>query len=234
MGSDISMRSHQKTLLIAGLLTLAGFLVPLVREVLLPVMYLNTHIHELSHAIMAKITGGEVLKIVVNADGSGETPVMGGSLLLIACAGYLGASIVGAAMIALGSSEKNAKRTLSTLAGFLGLSMLVWVRGDTVGVIAGFAWVLILGGMAIFLSGKMLVFCCQFLGLQQCLNSLMSLFALLRLTASTEAHSDASILQSLTGFPSFFFALCWSLFSIILIGFMIKNTWVPIPIKSDR
>lgn len=231
MPEQTALRPHQKTLVIACLLTIAGFMVPFLREVLLPVMYLNTHLHELSHALMTKLTGGEVTKIIVNADGSGETPVLGGQIFLIASAGYVGSSIFGAVMIALGNLEKSAKHALSALAILLALSMVVWVRGDSTGIIAGLAWIVILAGIVSFVKGRPLMFVCQFLGLQMCLNSLMSVFALVQLTVATEVHSDASILENLTGIPSIFWALIWSMMSVALVVWTLKKSWVPIPIK---
>jgi hypothetical protein len=207
-------------------------MVPFLREVLLPVMYLNTHLHELSHAIVTKLTGGEVTKIIVNADGSGETPVLGGQIFLIASAGYVGSSIFGAIMIALGNMEKSAKRALSALALLLTFSIVVWVRGDTTGIIAGLVWIVILVGVVSFVKGTPLMFVCQFLGLQMCLNSLLAVFSLVQLTVATEAHSDASILESLTGIPAILWALIWSMMSIVLVVWTLKKSWIPIPMKA--
>jgi len=232
MKASNSIRPHQVTFLIAGFATLIGFLVPIVRQLLLPVMYLNTHLHELSHALVAKATGAEVEKIVVNADGSGLTPVLGGNIFLTASAGYIGASIFGAIMIAMGSSEKTARYILTAICLLLTTSMLVWVRGDSVGVASGFAWVLTLAAMAIFLKGRPLMFCCQFLGLQQCLNSFNALFALVRVSSATETHSDATILQGITGVPSIVWAVVWSAFSLGLVGWTLRRSWAPRPQKA--
>ena len=232
MSASPALRPHQKTLVFACLLTIAGFMVPFLREGLLPVVYLNTHLHEMCHAIVTKLTGGEVTKIIVNADGSGETPVLGGQMFLVASAGYVGSAIFGAIMIALGNVETSAKKTLGGLAVLLAFSMIVWVRGDSIGVIAGLAWIVILGGIVSFLKGTPLMFVCQFLGIQLCLNSLLSVFALVQLTVATEVHSDASILENLTGIPAIMWALIWSMMSIALVVWTLKKSWVPIPIKA--
>ena len=232
MSSQSALRPHQKTLVIACVLTMAGFLVPVLRDLLLPVMYLNTHLHELCHALVTMITGGEVTKIVVHADGSGETPVLGGQMFLIASAGYVGASICGALMIAFGNVEKTAKRALIVLTVMLSFSMVVWVRGDTVGEIAGLAWMVVLVGILCFVKGTPLMFTCQFLGLQQCLNSLLSVFALVKLSVSTDVESDASILEKITGLPAIMWAVIWSIFSIALVVWTLRKSWIPIPIEA--
>lgn len=200
---------------------------PVARQVLLPVLYLNTHLHELSHALVAQFTGAEVEKIVVNANGSGLTPVMGGNILLIASAGYIGASVFGVAMIYFGRSEKGARWTLGMVAALLSLSMLIWVRGDAVGVVSGFGWIVALALGAIFLRGKVSVFFCQFLGLQQCLDAALSLLALVKLSEATEVHSDASILQAATGIPSVVWALGWTAFSLGLMFLALRKSWKP-------
>jgi len=227
MRSKSQIRPNQSTLLYAAVLTLVGFLVPFVQKVLLPLQYLNTHLHEFSHALVAQITGAEVEKIVVNADGSGVTPVAGGSLILIASAGYLGASIIGAVMIYCGRTEKGARITLWSIAAALTFSMIVWVRGDSVGEISGFGWITTIALVALLVKGKPLMFCVQFLGLQQCLNAVRSLFTLVEVSASTEIHSDASILQSATHVPSIVWAVGWSAFSLALVGWTLRRSWAP-------
>jgi len=220
-----SLKPHQTSLVVAGFATLLGFLVPFVRQALLPIAYLNTHLHEMSHALVAEATGAQVQGIDVYANGSGVTPVVGGNLLLIASAGYVGASIFGAAMIYFGRTEKLARATLATLAVLLTCSMLLWVRGDVVGVVSGIGWIAVLGVVAVFVRGRPLMFICQFLGLQQCLNAVQSLFVLVDLSAGTELHSDASILQSVTGIPSILWALGWSALSLFLVFVTLRVAW---------
>ncbi len=234
MKSNIKIRPHQTTLLVAGFATLAGFLVPILRQLLLPVLYLNTHLHELSHALTAQATGADVEKILVNANGGGVTPIVGGNILIVASAGYLGATVFGAAMLYFGRSEKSARSMLATLAVLLTFSMVVWVRGDVVGEISGAGWICALALMSMFLKQGWLMFSCQFLGLQQCLNSFQSLFTLVKISAETEVHSDASILQSNTGIPSLIWALGWAVFSLVMVAWSLKLSWKPAPKTSKR
>jgi hypothetical protein len=76
------------------------------------------------------------------------------------------------------------------------------------------------------------MFACQFLGMQQCLNSFTSLAALLQITAATEAHSDASILYELSGVPAIFWAALWSMLSLALVVWTVRKTWEPIRMKA--
>ena len=60
MKSRPKIKPHQTTLIVAALATLVGFLLPVVQKILLPLQYLNTHLHEFSHAMVAILTGAEV------------------------------------------------------------------------------------------------------------------------------------------------------------------------------
>jgi hypothetical protein len=129
-----------------GLAALAFLMwvIPVTQPLLIPLIYLNTHIHEFCHAIIALGTGGSVQYIKVFTNGSGVTPVSGGNLLLIASAGYVGSAISGGWLVACCRSEKNAKNALIGLGGMMVLSMIVFVRGDLVGLLSGAAWAAVL------------------------------------------------------------------------------------------
>lgn len=219
------IRPHQTSLLVAGVLTFVALLVPVVQKFLLPLEYLNTHLHELSHAVMAILTGAQVEKIVVNANGSGVTPVLGGNLLVIASSGYLGASLFGAGMIYAGRTEKGARTILMALGVLLSFSMIVWVRGDIVGVTAGIFWAIGLGLIALLLKGTSLSFCAQFLGIQQCLNAVRSLITLVVVSRATEVHSDASILFDASGIHPLIWSVGWTVFSLGLMGWTLQKSW---------
>ena len=57
-----SLQPHQTALLAAVAVAIMGSLVPPVRFLFIPLIYLNTHLHEMSHAIVAMITGGQVVE----------------------------------------------------------------------------------------------------------------------------------------------------------------------------
>ena len=90
----MQLRKDQSILLIAGVLSLAIWLLPLLRPILLPLQYYNTHVHELAHALATVLTGGAVEYVSVFANGGGVTLSAGGFGPLIASAGYVGSAIV--------------------------------------------------------------------------------------------------------------------------------------------
>ena len=221
----LSLQPHQTAILAAGALSLALWAIPYLQKLMLPLQYLNTHLHEFGHAMAGQASGGNVDYIRVMADGNGVTPISGGSMWLIGPAGYIGAALIGSAVIWFSRTEKSAQNTLRLLAFFLCLSMLLWVRGDFVGVISGIGWVAGLVAASTFLRGNALLFAAQFVGLQQCLNSIQAVYTLLNISAFSEMHSDARVMQNNTGVPAIVWALGWCAFALILVVLSLRRAW---------
>jgi hypothetical protein len=219
------LNRQQTALAAAAGVSLLAWFVPVLTLALQPITYLNTHIHEMCHAIAASLTGGEAERILVHANGAGETPVRGGLILIVASAGYVGAAAIGAVLIAWGKDEKRARTLLGALGCLLLFSLAVWVRGDAAGVLWGGFWVLALGACALFLRGQVAVFTVQFVGLQQCLNALSSIFTLLQISLVTEAQSDATNMQSATGIPAMFWAVLWAVIAAAFVVLALRRAW---------
>lgn len=207
------MNRATKMQLLAALASLILWAVPGAGMILLPLELLNTHIHELCHAIVAVATGGDVSYIKVFSTGSGVTPISGGSPLLAASAGYVGAAVLGGLILLLSRTDKGARNALFATAGALALSMLFWVRGDIAGVASGLLWIFLLFAMGKGLKGDALVFAAQFIGIQQCLRSVQSLYVLLHINATSNLHNDAKVAEMVSGIPSLVWALGWCLVS---------------------
>lgn len=215
----------QNALLIASAISLAGFLIPYASYILLPVQYLNTHIHELGHALAAVMTGGRVLNIHVFAAGNGVTMTGGGFELIISSAGYVGATIFGGLMVAFSNTEKGARTMLQLLGAVMLLSMALWVRGDVVGVLSGLFWVLGAFVASLKMRGLGLIVVAQFIGIQQCLSALQSLWVLLRITTYPGIENDAMNLEKSTGIPAMVWALVWSAISLAVLWVSFRRGW---------
>jgi len=221
------LKSHQTAIITAAVSSLALMFVPFLHWALLPMVYLNTHIHELCHALTAVGTGGGVLNIVVNSDGSGVTQTAGGIGFLISSAGYVGSAIVGALLMMGSRTEKSTRISLGVLGVFLAASMLVWVRGDAVGVGSGLIWLGILFGLVRFGKGPKLLFAGQFIGVQQCLQSGLALNELLKTSALTQGDSDARNMANATGIHPLFWAVGWCAFSLFMVWLGLRKAWSP-------
>lgn len=207
------MNRATKLQLLAAIASLILWALPGAGLVLLPLELLNTHIHEFCHAVVALATGGQVGYIKVLSTGDGVTPVLGGNAILTASAGYLGAAMLGGFMLLSSRTEKGAKTTLMIAAIGLALSMLLWVRGDIAGVASGLLWIFLLFAISRRLKGDGLIFAAQFIGIQQCLRAVQSLYVLLHINATSSLHNDAKVAETVTGIPSIVWAAGWCLLS---------------------
>jgi hypothetical protein len=223
------VRPHQTALLLAAVVSLVGMVFAPVEALLLPLRLLNTHLHELGHALVALGTGGTPQYIRVNADGSGVTPVAGGFLPLVASAGYLGAATAGAAIVYAMRTEQGARRALGITGAALVLSLILFVRGDIVGVLSGALWAAVLIAASRSLRGPWLLFVAGLIGLQQGINALRSLSELLQITALSETHSDARLMESTTYIPALVWAALWAVCGLAVIALTVRRTWAPRP-----
>ncbi|MBV6459876.1 MAG: hypothetical protein HONBIEJF_03031 [Fimbriimonadaceae bacterium] len=219
------MRRDRKLLIGAASLALATWLVPYLKPIGLPLLYLNTHIHELFHALTAVGTGGSADLIAVYGDGSGETPVRGGFILFVASAGYIGSAVLGGLLIYFSRTSDVARRAMGTMAIVLGLSLVLWVRADLVGILSGVFWVGALAFAARYLRGEAAIVAGQFLGVQQAMNGLQSLLVLLNISVVGERQSDAGIMAARTGIPPVFWALMWVAVSFVCVVWAIRKAW---------
>ncbi|MBS1703620.1 MAG: M50 family metallopeptidase [Armatimonadetes bacterium] len=210
-------RPVTRAFLIAIALSIVLPYLPIVRLLLLPFDYLNTHLHEMFHALTAILTGGQVSHIQVFTDGSGVTFTRGGLTPAIQMAGYLGSSLFGAAMIQSATNEKAARIWLQVLGGMVLVSNVIWVRGDLVGWTIGLAWPVVILVLASRLKGDSLVFAAQFFAVQQCLNALKSVRDLV-LLARTDVPTDAQLMAQSTHIPAIVWALLWAGVSLFGIG----------------
>ncbi|MCG9894436.1 MAG: M50 family metallopeptidase [Fimbriimonadaceae bacterium] len=220
----MTLKRRRGLLLMAAGLSVLMWLVPFGGLLLYPLLLLNTHLHELFHAVAGIAGGGSVDRILVNADGSGLALVRGGPILVVASAGYVGTAVLGGLLI-LGSRSELASRTwLKVLAVGLAGSMVFLVRGDLVGLLFGALWAPALWFLAAKLQGDALAGAVQFLGVQLALTSLAAFRALF--AVSTQAgHSDAALMRQATGIPDVVWATLWLGLSLAVLWGTLKTAW---------
>lgn len=66
---------------------------------MIPLKILVVFLHELSHAMTAVFTGGDIISISVSPAEGGEAWTRGGSRFLTLSAGYLGSLLIGLALL---------------------------------------------------------------------------------------------------------------------------------------
>jgi len=209
-------------LLGASVLTLIIWSIPLASFLIYPLRLFVTFIHEGGHALAALITLGSVDRLVIYANASGETYTRGGFQLAIASAGYLASTAYGAGLLVLCRDGKHTKSVLTVTAGLI-LGLTALYASDP------FSWVtgIILSGGLIFVAlvtGKRLGhFFLSFLAVQSCLNALWDLKTLFLISATSNRHSDAYMMEQLTFIPATVWALLWLGISIVALAIALRS-----------
>jgi Peptidase M50B-like len=97
------------------------------RQLLFPIIWLVAFLHETGHALGALVSGGDVLSLQINADGSGVTTTRGGSPGLILMGGYIGSAFLGNILFYIGMRKHRlAQAALYTLAVLMVFSAIKW------------------------------------------------------------------------------------------------------------
>ncbi|HZH99306.1 MAG TPA: M50 family metallopeptidase, partial [Fimbriimonadaceae bacterium] len=203
---------QRTTLLLAASAVLLCWVIPGLHWLTMPLQYLYTHLHEIGHALAAVVSGGVGVRIEVFSNGSGVTESWGGSQLLMSPAGYVGATAMGAMLLALARDEKGAKAGLMGLGGLIALAVLLWVRGDLFGLFSALVFAALLLGLGAKLPKEMAVPTAQFLGVYLCLASIQSVLAIFGI-GGMALENDALILERATGIPAILSAVTWTLLS---------------------
>lgn len=220
-----SLTRRQQLILLSGSVVVLSWVLPILALLTLPLQYVYTHLHEAGHALAFVASGGTGVTVRVFQDGSGVTTGFGGNPLLVSSAGYVGATAFGALVIALAHNERGARAALLTMAWVLGGAMVLWVRGDLVGLLSGIIGVAVLALAGTKLKGDARLFAAQFFGLFMGLASLQAVFATLRIGQVALEMNDAEILQGLTGIPAIISAVIWSAISLCLVILALRRSW---------
>jgi Peptidase M50B-like len=182
-------------LLIGALVVAALGSTPIGQVALYPFSLFVTLVHEACHAVAAIVTGGTVVNLRVSSDLSGLTITAGGLAPVVASAGYVGAAVVGALVIAM---PRRASRLSLVGLTLVPAATLVFFHPATLftAVWCGaFATLLLLGVW--FLSPSWLIPIQMFLGLEIGLNAIRDLITALVITGtSSHIRTDADLMSS--------------------------------------
>ncbi|MFD2097742.1 M50 family metallopeptidase [Corallincola platygyrae] len=193
---------------------------PLIRA---PLKYIETLLHEGSHAFAALLSGGNVHAIALHLDGSGLATVSGGWFSLVAFAGYAGASLSAylLAMLQAKASKNISFRYLYfTIVGVFVLTGIFYTRDIvTFGIMLFIAAVFV----ALFYWRHLAV--CQFM------SQVITLFVLLQSAISPSyllflgERGDHVALRSHTGVPATLWILVWTALALFLMVRLFMWRW---------
>ena len=185
---------------------------------------LNTLIHEVSHALMALLTNGEVYKIKLKPDTSGETVTAHSTFIskfLVALAGYPITALT-ATGVYWYISGGNYRLLFILFCVVSIISLLLWVRNGF-----GIVWLLlfIAGNVALLyfqnpLANKIVAYSFAAIIFLENIFSSFTLFVIA--WKKPQSAGDASNLTKLTKIPSIIWALIFVAFNLFMAYWTVK------------
>lgn len=191
---------------------------------LYPFRLFTTWVHECGHAVMTLLVGGHVSSIVIQQSAAGVTrsliPESRVAQGLVASAGYLGACVVGCALMIAARGKKGAHQILQILGVFMLLTLIIWMR-NVFGVVVVLIWGVALIALSRKGRGPASSFLLSLLAVQVALNSVFDIRVLFLLHG---AHSDADTMARLFILPAWIWASLWMVISVALLTWTLLRT----------
>ena len=217
MESQAEVKASFKLLITASIVTIVLWFIPFADIITYPFRIFGTFIHETGHALASLATFGAVNRFEINWNGSGLTESSGWGFF-ISSAGYLSTTIYGAILLLLLRRQRNARAVamgtgilLLAITVLFGSNLLAWLAGMLLG--AGCIWLAVKG------RPKFVHFFMSFLAVQTMLNSFYGLYTLTYLSTFAPNHpTDAGNMERITGVPATFWAVSWSLISLVILA----------------
>jgi hypothetical protein len=139
---------------------------------------------------------------------------------LVASAGYLGASLVGCLLVAATRAPRRARFILSCVAGFMVLTLVLWMR-NLFGFVVVSAWAVVLIVLVRNSTHSALRFLLSLLAVQVALNAVYDIRVLFQID---HAASDAATMARLFLLPPWIWATAWMAASVAMLWATLSAT----------
>ena len=203
-----------------SLLILSAIIISAIPLVHIPFTWVSVFFHEISHGMVALLTGGSVDKIKLHLAGSGLCYSSGGIRFLILQSGYFGAVFWGVIiyMIAGKVKSKNANIIIYTILGLIAISCILWGR-DVI------TWIILLILFTLFFcilklktwkSGKIFL---KVIGIYILLDAIKSPLYLI----DGRHYGDGSKLADLTHIPEIIWVVIWFSAGVLSLVYLWKQ-----------
>ena len=190
----------------------------------LPFNWLETFFHEISHGLVAIVTGGEIVHIRLFSDGSGYCQFQGGWLLLVSLSGYLGAALWGYLIYQITwYSERVSRMVVIALLVLLVMTMVLWVRDVLTSAIL-FVLVALFTLTLKWSSGPWVGHLLRIFGLVVLINSWNSPFFLV----DGQSRGDGAQLADITFIPEIIWVSLWVVLATSLMWKLMLNASRPV------
>jgi hypothetical protein len=173
---------------------------------------------------MTLLVGGHVSSIVIEQNAAGVTrsliPQGRVAQGLVASAGYLGASIVGCALMTAARRKTSAHGILWTIGAFMLVTLVIWMR-NPFGIAVVLVWSVALVALSRQGSGPLSWFVLSLLAVQVALDSVYDIRVLFLVHGG---YSDAETMSRLFVLPSWVWASVWMMMSVSLLTWTLLRT----------
>ena len=177
-------------------------------------------VHEISHGLVAVLTGGRIIEISLTEYLGGLTTTQGGNTFLVASAGYLGSSALGS-LLFYSSFDKNVSVWFTTGLAILLLIFAANFISGTIGQVVAVISALILVVSPRFFNPVINKIILQSLGLLSAFYVLIDIKE--DLLSGVNYQTDTAILENVTKVPSELFAVIWLIISGMVIYFLVRK-----------
>ncbi|MDQ6993062.1 MAG: M50 family metallopeptidase [Mariprofundus sp.] len=195
------------------ILVIAAFILSYIPVLSWPFSWMMTFFHEISHGMVALLTGGSIVSIRLRLNGSGLCTTTGGIAFMVSLAGYLGAVLWGVAIYLM--ADRLNKRFTDLMAWLMivlvTLAALFWGRDVITLLIMGVLIFLLLGVMKLQAS-SIIKIALKFIGVFILLDAVKAPLSLI----DGRHYGDGASLADLTGVPELIWVLLW--FGVALYG----------------
>ncbi|MCG7532174.1 M50 family metallopeptidase [Psychrobium sp. MM17-31] len=188
----------------------------------LPFIYLATIFHEISHALVAVVTGAQVVEFALAVDGSGHVLSRGGSSFLIAISGYLGVSIWAALLFQAGTRNNLARFTIGSLIVLFSVTLILWVNNLMTALILG----AVIGLLVLMLAKTSAVYIThlsRFVAIIVLFNAIKSPLYLI----DGRAAGDGAILAKMTFVPEIVWVVLWCAAGLAVLYWLYQSLGKP-------
>ncbi len=171
-----------------------------------PFLWSETFFHEISHGFAALLTGGSILSITLNYNGSGLCVSQGGIRFVTAFSGYLGSAVWGLVIYlsAINLKPAQSRILMGMLIALLTITMILWAKGLSTYLIL--AVLITIFAFSIRLSAiKALKYLLQFIGIFVILDAIRSPLVLI----DGQSKGDGATLSELTHVPEIIWVVTW-------------------------
>ena len=188
-------------------------------QIMIPLKILVVFFHEVSHAIMTILTGGEVISLSISTEQGGSVWSRGGNRFLTLSAGYLGSLLIGATLL-MTALRTNADRLVMAFCAIVMLAITAFYVRDGFAIVFCLTTAIAMGVMAKFLNHDLVDLLLRVIGLTSLIYVPYDILSDTILRSGL--RSDARMLAEEIGGFTVMWGAIWLIISLIVIFYCLR------------